>query len=72
MGKLTNSQKRKLFGTCKRKIRHVRQIDALHALKVSPARANGAVAYQCDFCGGWHIGRFALSTPADAKEKDDG
>ncbi len=43
-----NSERRRFIVACQRKIRHARQIDALHALRVSPGRATRAVVYNAD------------------------
>lgn len=44
---------------CSRKVRHPTKDGALHA--ISRQSQNGwcagkLVAYQCKFCGGWHVG----------------
>lgn len=44
--------------SCSRKVRYGRRVTALRAINKMEDRAcNPLEEYECEFCGGWHIGR---------------
>lgn len=60
---LPKPQRRFYYGSCSRKYRHETEASATRYLVASGDIDDGAEAYACAFCGGWHTGRKRVAPP---------
>lgn len=56
-----SSKRRLRRNSCKGKVRHASQKDALVQVGIIARHGGRVVPYKCPFCGGWHVGRPSAS-----------